>query len=336
MGSSSYSDATYGARINASVKSGKDLFTHSASIAAGNTAAGVHESLDPSKANKAGKLVRESLDSAEHPNSVPVAILFDVTGSMGTVPRRFVKKLDKLMAFLVKKGYLEDPHILFGGIGDATCDQAPLQVGQFESGNEMDEALSLIYLEGGGGGQTTESYELGMYYLARHTDLDSINKRGKRGYAFFIGDETPYNMVKASEAKKRIGDILQSNISIETILEELREKFEVFWIYPKEGSYFNSSKVIDPLKAMFGQNFLVLDDADAVCELIASTIGINEGFDIHDIAAGLKDIGADDRAVGAASTALAAYAGSRSAGLAKVATTDGDLVATGSDNITRL
>ena len=30
---------------------------------------------------------------------------------------------------------------MFGAIGDATCDRAPLQVGQFESDNRMDGDL---------------------------------------------------------------------------------------------------------------------------------------------------------------------------------------------------
>jgi hypothetical protein len=78
---------------------------------------------------------------------------------------------------------------MFGAIGDATCDRAPLQVGQFESDNRMDDDLSRILLEGGGGGQKTESYELAMYFMARHTAADCYEKRGKRGYLFIIGDE---------------------------------------------------------------------------------------------------------------------------------------------------
>ena len=37
-----------------------------------------------------------------------------------------------------------DPQILFGAIGDATCDRVPLQIGQFESDNRMDDDLGRI------------------------------------------------------------------------------------------------------------------------------------------------------------------------------------------------
>ena len=69
-----------------------------------------------------------------------------------------------------------DPQIMFGAIGDATCDRVPLQIGQFESDNRMDDDLGRIVLEGGGGGQMTESYELAMYFMARHTALDCFDQ----------------------------------------------------------------------------------------------------------------------------------------------------------------
>ena len=140
--------------------------------------------------------VRESRDSDAHPESHAVAVLFDVTGSMQGVPRILQANLPKLMGLLIRKGYLDHPQILIGAIGDATCDAAPLQVGQFESGIEIEEDLGKLYLEGGGGGHITESYELAMYFMARHTAIDCFEKRGRRGYLFVIGDEIPYPQVK--------------------------------------------------------------------------------------------------------------------------------------------
>ena len=338
MGSSSYSDSVYSTRLRSATLSAKGFdrafFAHDDDIKTGKVSVGVHEKLDSSKPNSTGKLVRESFDSPEHPNSKAVAVLFDVTGSMSDVPKSFVKTLDKLMGFLVKKGYLTDPHILFGAVGDATCDRVPLQIGQFEAGNEMDEVLSLMYLEGGGGGQQTESYELAMYYMARHTDIDCYSKRGERGYLFLSGDELPYSHVKRSEVKRVIGDDLQEDIPTSEIMEELREKFEVFWILPNNTSYYDDPRIVEPLKKMFGQNLLKLEDPLAVVELIAATIGVAEGFDIHDVAAGLKDLGASDSAVRSTSTALSTYAASNT-GLSK-ATVVGDLVISGGDGVSRL
>jgi hypothetical protein len=329
MGGTSYSDDMYHSRITSAKSSSAGYFTHDSAIRSGKTSAGVHEKLDPSKKNSLGKLIRESFDSTGHPNSVPIAVLFDVTGSMSTVPRTFVSKLGSLMKLLVKKGYVADPQILFGAIGDATCDRVPLQIGQFESGNEMDEALSLIFLEGNGGGQQTESYELAMYYMARHTDLDSLNKRGKKGYLFLMGDETPYNEVKKSEVNRIIGDTLEANIPTPQILAELRQKFEVFWIIPGGTSNFSDSHVNKYLSNLFGQNLLKLQNPDDICELIASTIGLCEGYDLHDIKNDLVDVGSSAKSVDNALATVASFSKNLPAKKAKV---DGKLLLESGDS----
>jgi hypothetical protein len=334
MGGSSYSDSVYTSRLADADSRGADVFAHTDDIKHGRTAASVHEKLDPSKANKAGKNIRESFDSDTHPDSRAVAVMFDVTGSMASVPRTFVRKLDKLMASLVKKGFLAHPHILFGAIADATCDRVPLQVGQFEAGNEMDDALTNIYLEGGGGGHNTESYELAMYYLARHTDMHCLSKRGQKGYCFLLGDEIPYPEVKRSEVKAVIGDSIQEDIPTKQILEELREKFEVFWVIPAGTNHWDDPEVRKALQDMFGQALLKLDNPDDVCELICSTIGVCEGYDLHDVGVALKDIGADKAAVDRSSHALTAYASTRA--VSKGATTSGALVEGGNDSVDRL
>lgn len=335
MGHSGYSDATYTSRLADHAAKGTSFFLHDTNIRAGKVKAAAHKLLDPAAKNAAGLVIRESRDSDEHPLSRAVAVLFDVTGSMGKVPDMFKNKLGQLMAMLIKKGYLMHPQVLFGAIGDATSgDRAPLQVGQFESGNEMDDALANIYIEKGGGGQTTESYELAMYFMARHTDMDCFNKRGEKGYLFISGDETPYPKVVRSQVEAIIGDTIQEDIPLETILAELRQKFEVFWICPKQGSYFNNDAVMDRLRSLFGQNMLVLEDANDVCELIATTIGVAEGYDIHEVSAALKDIGADAGSVARAGTAVVAYAASTA--LRRTAKADGDLVPAGPDSVARL
>ncbi len=326
MGGSDYSHSLYASKITSRLAKGDDIFTHAADVKAGR-AKTVHASLDPKGLNKAGIIVRESVDSIAHPNSRAIAVIFDVTGSMSTIPRTFVAKLGGLMALLVKKGYIQDPHVLFGAVGDATCDSYPLQVGQFEAGNEIDSALTSIVLEGGGGGQRTESYELAMYFMAKKTEMDCLKKRGEKGFLFLLGDETPYPAVKRSEVQAFIGDILEADIPTETILAELREKFEVFWIIPAGTSYFNDEKVLEPLRKLFGQNLLKLDNADDVSELVASTIGVAEGYDLHDVAAALKDIGADGGSIDRARAALVKYADTQA--VSKVATATGELATAG-------
>ena len=157
----------------------------------------------------------------EHPRSLAIAVLFDVTGSMRGVPRVLQVKLPQLLELLPRKGYTADPQIMFGAIGDATCDRAPLQVGQFESDNRMDDDLGRILLEGGGGGQKTESYELALDFMARHTAIDCYAKRGRCGYLFVIGDEMAYPQVKPAEVGDVIGGGLQASLPLPALIDEV-------------------------------------------------------------------------------------------------------------------
>lgn len=242
-----------------------------------------HPDLDPH-----GVTVRESRDSDAHPNSLAVSVLFDVTGSMGGVPRVLRTKLPDLFGLLLRKGYVEDPQILFGAIGDATCDRVPLQIGQFESGNELEDDLGNLLLEGGGGGQMTESYELAMYFMARHTAMDCLDKRGRRGYLFIVGDEMAYGAVKAREVREVIGDDLAENIAFPAILDELRRRFEVYYIMPTGSAHFRDDRVRGFWEEHLGQNLILLDDLDAVCETIAVTVGLGE--EAIDLDEGLRDL----------------------------------------------
>src|ERR1700677_2612750 len=106
-----------------------------------------------------GVLVRESRDSVDHPNSFPIVLGLDVTGSMGSVPNFLVKEgLPKIMDKIFQGGE-KDPQVLFVAVGDHECDRSPLQVGQFESNDELlDKWLKDVYLENGGGGNGGESY----------------------------------------------------------------------------------------------------------------------------------------------------------------------------------
>ena len=333
MGYTAYSASTTRSYLSDCAAKGIDAFDHTAAIASGAVDAKVHELLDPSKPNKAGKLVREAFDSDAHPDTLAIGVAFDVTGSMRSRPREFVQKLPELMEALVKKGFVQHPQILFGAIGDATCDDVPIQVGQFESGNEMDSALTKMHLEGGGGGHITESYELMMYYLARHTEMDCLNKRGKKGYLFLIGDEIPYAKVSKAAVKKHIGDELEADVPTTKVLDELRQKFEVFWLMPGGTNHWGDPGVEEPLRDMFGQNFSKLENPSEVCERIATTIGLAEGYDPDDVAAGLKDIGFDAATINRHIKAVVPFIGGA---VTKTGTASEELVPAGTDGAARL
>lgn len=152
----------------------------------------------------------------------------------------------------------------------------------------MDEHLGKILLEGGGGGQMTESYELAMYFMARHTSIDCFEKRGRRGYLFIIGDELPYPQVRRREVEKVVGERLQRDIPTKDMVAELTRIYDVYYILPAGTSYAGDSRVLAAWRELLGQNVLELDDLDAVCETIALTVGLGE--DAIDLREGLDDL----------------------------------------------
>jgi hypothetical protein len=300
MGGTRWSDDHYKERARLRAKSGKDAFEYDHDVRAGKVAAEVHQKMNPF-----GVTWRESRDSDAHPTSHAVGVLFDVTGSMQSVPKILQANLPKLMGLLIRKGYLEHPHILIGAIGDATCDQAPLQIGQFESGIEIEEDLAKLYLEGGGGGHITESYELAMYFMARHTSIDCFEKRHKRGYLFVIGDEVPYKVVKKAEVERVIGEKLQADLPTAELLKELQRLYDVYFILPKMTSHWENATVHSRWVELLGQNVLKLADPAGICELIASTIGFAEGaLDLDALENDLQEEGSTNSVVKAVAKAL--------------------------------
>ena len=282
------------------------------------TSHGMDPLLDPK-----GVEFRESCDSDAHPNSNAIVVQFDVTGSMGDIPVLFAqKKFPGFMKMLLSQSTIPDPQVLFSAIGDASCDSAPLQIGQFESGLEMDDWLTKIYLEGGGGGGNHESYELGMYWAAKHTKMDCLIKRQKKGYFFSIGDEAFYSKLQADQVKEIIGDKLQNDVPIEEVIEMAEESFEVFRICVCSGSYPDGNH--DRWKKLMGQNALWLPDPELVCELMASQIAAMEGVDSAGIRAGLKAAGMDPKSFNTIEKSLVTSS-SANAGITKAGTVSGKL-----------
>lgn len=328
MGGGSWTASTYAASTGAKMRSGTSFsYTKSTASTKPKSAWTAHADLDPKKLSGAGspfagKNIRESRDSVEHPLSVPIATIFDCTGSMGSVPRKIQEKLAGLFGALLRKGYVQDPQIMIGAYGDAYCDSVPLQISQFESDNRIDDALDNLFLEGGGGGNSGETMSLAWYFLAHHTATDAWEKRGKKGYAFFIADEKVLPLEKhhierfilpSDGEGGYIGEVAQ-DISVEGLAAALQEKWEAYvLVIPNYAAEIQKS--VEFYRNLFGERCLVLDDPDAMMETIALTIGLMEGTtDLDAGADDLKALGSSDSAVRSASKALATVGAGSSGG----------------------
>lgn len=296
MGYSSWSDKAYD-HISAPRRDMSDAHVSTHVF----TSKGLVDALNPK-----GVKVRESCDSTDHPESNAIGVIFDVTGSMRSIPVRFAKdKLGGLMSMLFTKGVVPHPQVCFGAVGDAYCDSAPFQIGQFESGLEADKCLTDVYLEGGGGGSNSESYGLAHYFFARHTAIDCWTKRGKKGYLFTLGDEKAHPKITKDEALEIFGDTIQSDLDVQEVIRECESRYNVFHIVVGGGSSCGDDpEIMRHWKERLGERVLKLDRPDEVCEMIAATIGLCEGKSIDDMGSVLRGAGASASTVKSVSNAI--------------------------------
>lgn len=237
----------------------------------------LHKDLDPK-----GVSVRESRDSADNPEATPIIVALDVTGSMGMLADIIAREgLGTLFTGILDRKPVSDPHVMFMGIGDADYDNAPLQVSQFEADNRIVEQLTQLYLEHGGGGNDHESYDFPWYFAANHTVHDAMEKRGKRGYLFTVGDEEVPAGINRSHIERFLGYRPQSDWSARDCLEGAQRLYEVYHVIIKEGSHClrHFDAVRQGWNDLLGQHTIVLADHTKLAETIVSAIEVAEGRD---------------------------------------------------------
>ncbi len=231
--------------------------------------------------------VRESCDSEMNPNSTPIIVAVDNTGSMGMLAETLIRQgLGVLIEEILDRKPVTDPHVMFMAVGDAWCDQAPLQVTQFETDIRIASQLADFWVEGGGGGNDFESYNLPWYFAAKRTKCDAILKRNKKGYLFTVGDEPPPPALLAKHVQKFLGGGLQRDISTKELHKIASQTWEIFHIMVEEGNYYSShpDKTRKLWQQILGQRAMPLSDHRKLAEVIVSTLQVMEGADAAKVA----------------------------------------------------
>ena len=148
-------------------------------------------------------------------------------------------------------------------------------MGQFESTAELiDQWLTWSYLEGGGGGTGSESYELAFYLLARHTDTDSWVQRRHRGYLFMTGDELPYPAVSRHQVGTLLGDQLDEDIPVEEAIAAAAEQYHLFFLIP---DLQRRARCEDRWRDLLGDHVICMESPDDTCHVAAALVGLTEG-----------------------------------------------------------
>lgn len=220
------------------------------------------------------KVIRECLDSDEHPETKPVLLALDVTGSMGDAATEASKQLNIIMEDLYKT--LKDVEFCVMGIGDLVCDRYPIQISQFESDIRIADQMEKIYFEFGGGGNMYESYTAAWYMGARHTKLDCW-KRGQKGILITIGDEYLNPYLPMEKLNTDTGDTVQGDVDTKDLYAEVSEKYDVYHIhvnhlkdYSPRYSYINVKPTF--AKVIGDQNIMCCEDVKDLPKMITDLI----------------------------------------------------------------
>lgn len=226
--------------------------------------------------------IRESRDSDSNPESNAIIIAGDVTGSMGMIAETLIRKgIGVAFQEILDRKPVSDPHLMVMGVGDVNYDSAPLQVTQFEAGLAIAEQTAEIFLEGGGGGNAFESYDLPWYFAATRTAIDCFEKRGKKGYLFTVGDEPPSPGLQREAIVQVFGDSISQDLPAKDLLTMAERYYDVFHIIVEEGHFASRApdRVTSAWRELLGERVIGLSDYTLLSEVIVSAIQVNEGVD---------------------------------------------------------
>lgn len=202
------------------------------------TKSGLDGSMNPRVAKN---MMRECRDTEEHPNTVPIILALDVTGSMGQTAIEISKKLNTIVKGVADQ--ITDAEFMIMGLGDILYDNAPVQYSQFESDVRIAQCLDSIYFEMGGGSNEYESYTAAWYVGLKRTDCDCW-KRGRKGLILTIGDEEINPMLHSAALRNALGDdSIQGDIDTNALYKAVLEKYDVGHIVVEHlygiDSYYN-------------------------------------------------------------------------------------------------
>lgn len=172
--------------------------------------------------------VRECANSDEHPNTIPVILGLDVTGSMGEACSETAAALGTIIMNLYKK--FQDIEFCIMGIGDLAYDYAPIQMSQFESDIRIAESLDKVYMEHGGGGNGYESYTAAWYMGLNRTKLDCYDKQGRKGIIITMGDEPLNPYLSQWRLNDAINATEENDIETTVLYNDASKKFDIFHI----------------------------------------------------------------------------------------------------------
>lgn len=259
MGGSTYSRPVERASVSSSKSRGSGMSSKSSASVMSKTKK-LHKDLNP-----IDRIITTNVKE-------PISLGFDVTGSNIDFAMLFRDKAPMLHGQIEQQGYLTDFHIAPNAIGDATCDRGSIQLSEYSYGIEIDKWIEKLWLEGGGGGQSTESYELYAWGILNRVEIPNA----ENPFCFIIADEQPYEYVNKNEVKEVYGVTIQDHIPSKEVFDDLLEKYEGN-VYILLVTYCGRFLTKEWKKVMPAQHIHEIKDEKAIIDIILGIIATTSG-----------------------------------------------------------
>ncbi len=213
--------------------------------------------------------------------ALAVWAVFDGTGSMGHLAGMAHAALGELNAMLAGIRGRYNPQIATGVVQDVCDTHPPLQFSQFESDERIAEQIRLL-IPDGGGGDSTEDYQLALIYALMSIQTDINNFYGLKGYGLIVGDEIGRDDIPNSssfsdnDVSDFLGLKLQGKTTTKAVAKQLLTKWHLFYVHvATHGAGRDESTRWWDKKLGSGRTILV-PDPDLLAEVQAGLIYVTE------------------------------------------------------------
>lgn len=209
----------------------------------------------------------------------PLVYCFDITGSMGKLPKIIWDKWPGIVGQIMARNYLPEPEMSITAVGDIRSDKSPLQVCDFDSLRNLDRWLKRVHFEGNGGGQGSESYEMIAYYYLHYFDMPYA----ELPIFLMTGDEACVEQLYANDLRQHFGGDHEPTTATQ-VFAALLDKFQgnVFRIHrPYEGhgrEGWDNTSIIAQWEGLLGRERVIqLSDDRAIGDITLGLYAIVSG-----------------------------------------------------------
>lgn len=218
--------------------------------------------------------------------AMPVDTNTDTTGSMGGNVDIAFRVQPQVQNLLVQGegAVLGRYHVQMAtGVIQDRLDQFPYQHSEFEPDNEVEAQMRLLVPERSGG-DSTEDYQFGLWYVGTRVQTD-IRRYGLKGYYFVVGDEQGRDRLNPQDISDLFGVRDVQECSIRELGQLVLQNWHTFFLQIEDTPYVTSywSQALGP------ERVVLMPRTEQLAVVQALIIGLTEGT--LDLQSGLDFLG---------------------------------------------